>query len=36
MSYTQYPWTKWNTAFYDQNSGFIILIDTKGVYWERQ
>jgi hypothetical protein len=36
MSYTQYPWTKWNTAFYDQNSGFIELIDVNGVYWERQ
>jgi hypothetical protein len=36
MSYTQYPWTKWNTAFYDQNSGFIELIDINGVYWERQ
>jgi hypothetical protein len=36
MSYTQYPWTKWNTAFYDQNSGFIELIDKNGVYWERE
>jgi hypothetical protein len=36
MSYIQYSWTKWNTAFYDQNSGFIELIDLNGVYWERQ
>jgi hypothetical protein len=36
MSYTHYPWTKWITAYYDQNAGFIILIDINGVYWERQ
>ena len=36
LSYLQYPWTKWNTAFYDQNSGFIELIDLNGVSWERQ
>jgi hypothetical protein len=36
MSYIQYPWTRWNTAFYDQNFGFIELIDLNGVYWERQ
>ena len=35
-SYTQYPWTKWNTAYYDQDYGFIELIDTNGVYWARQ
>jgi len=36
MSYTHYPWTKWITAYYDQNAGFIVLIDKDGIYWTRQ
>ena len=36
MSYTQYPWTKWITAYYDRNAGFIELIDKNGIYWSRQ
>jgi len=35
-SYTQYPWTKWITAYYDQNSGFLELIDKDGFSWYRQ
>lgn len=36
VSETLYPWTKWGSAIYDQNSGFIELIDTNGVSWLRQ
>lgn len=30
------PWTKWEGAYYDQQSGFIELIDTSGTSWLRQ
>ena len=36
VSKTLYPWTKWKSAIYDQNSGFIELIDINGVSWIRQ
>ena len=36
LSQTLYPWTKWKSAIYDQNSGFIELIDINGVSWLRQ
>ena len=36
ISQTLYPWTKWKGAIYDQNFGFIELIDINGVSWLRQ
>lgn len=36
VSQTMYPRTKWKGAIYDQDSGFIELIDINGVSWLRQ
>jgi hypothetical protein len=36
MSNTNDPWTRWKNAYYDQEHGFIELIDTSGVSWLRQ
>ena len=36
VSQTLYPWTKWKSAIYDQNYGFIELIDNNAVSWLRQ
>ncbi|HYK45698.1 MAG TPA: hypothetical protein VEV83_11050 [Parafilimonas sp.] len=36
MSDVLYPWTRWESAYYDQKSGFIELIDTSGASWIRQ
>jgi hypothetical protein len=36
VSETIYPWTIWQTANYDQQSGFIELIDKDGDSWLRQ
>jgi hypothetical protein len=36
ISQTSYPWTIWAKANYDQQFGFIELIDSKGISWMRQ
>ena len=33
---TSYPWTIWSKAIYDQQFGFIELIDNNGNSWQRQ
>ena len=33
---TSYPWTIWSKANYDQQFGFIELIDNNGNSWQRQ
>lgn len=36
LSQTSYPWAIWEEASYDQNNGFIELVDVKGDIWVRK